>query len=61
MLSWNWASPIGWAPIRHSRFGYESGLFEEAGSQLYVSRGVGVTFLPLRLGAPAEVPIIRFI
>jgi hypothetical protein len=52
---------FGWAPIRHSRFGYERGLFEEAGSQLYVSRGVGVTLLPLRLDAPAQVPIVRIV
>ena len=33
-------------------------LFEEEGMCLYVSRGVGVTFLPLRIGAPPEIPIL---
>lgn len=47
-----------WAPINHSKFGYLEGLFELEGSQLYVSRGVGVTLLPLRLGAPAEIPLL---
>lgn len=50
---------FGMAPIRHSAFGYMSGLFEEEGAQLYVSRGLGVTFLPLRIGAPPEIPILR--
>lgn len=48
-----------WAPVHHSRFGYEQGWFEEAGSRLYVGRGVGVTVLPLRIGAPPEIPIVR--
>ena len=47
-----------WAPIKHSRFGYLKGLFELEGALLYVSRGVGVTLLPLRLGAPAEIPLL---
>lgn len=50
---------LGWAPIHHSRFGYERGRFEEEGCQLYVGRGLGVTFLPLRIDAPAEIPMIR--
>ncbi len=50
---------FGVPPLTHSRFGYASGSYEAAGSQLYVSRGVGVTFLPLRVGAPPEVPILR--
>jgi predicted MPP superfamily phosphohydrolase len=47
-----------WAPIHHSRFGYERGWFTENGCRLYVSRGVGVTVLPLRIGAPPEIPIV---
>ncbi|MBX3464810.1 MAG: metallophosphoesterase [Planctomycetes bacterium] len=47
----------GWAPIRHSRFGYESGWFRENGCSLYVGRGVGVTILPLRVDAPPEIPL----
>jgi predicted MPP superfamily phosphohydrolase len=50
---------LGLAPLRHSVFGYMAGLYEEDGARLYVSRGVGVTFLPLRLGAPPEIPMLR--
>ncbi len=50
---------FGWAPLKHSAFGYWRGLYQEEGMRLYVSRGVGVTFLPLRIGAPPEVPILR--
>jgi predicted MPP superfamily phosphohydrolase len=50
----------GWAPIHHSRFGYERGWFTEGDSRLYVSRGIGVTVLPLRIGAPPEIPVFTF-
>lgn len=49
----------GWAPLHHSRFGYERGWFQSEGCRLYVGCGVGVTVLPLRLGAPPEVPIVE--
>lgn len=45
--------------LSHSRFGWHEGLFDEDGCYLYVGRGVGVTVLPLRIGAPAEVPILE--
>lgn len=48
----------GWAPIHHSRFGYERGWFHENGCRLYVGRGVGVTLLPLRIDAPPEIPFV---
>jgi predicted MPP superfamily phosphohydrolase len=48
----------GWAPIHHSRFGYERGWFSENGCRLYVGRGVGATFLPLRIDAPPEIPLV---
>ncbi len=48
----------GWAPIHHSRFGYERGWFVENDCRLYVGRGVGVTVLPLRIDAPPEIPIV---
>ncbi|MBL8747890.1 MAG: metallophosphoesterase [Planctomycetes bacterium] len=48
----------GWAPIHHSRFGYERGWFTENDCSLYVGRGVGVTLLPIRIDAPPEVPIV---
>ena len=49
---------FGWAPIHHSKFGYERGWFCENDSRLYVGRGVGMTLLPLRIDAPPEVPIV---
>lgn len=48
----------GWAPIHHSRFGYERGWFVENDCRLYVGRGVGVTVVPLRIDAPPEIPIV---
>ncbi|HEX5051920.1 MAG TPA: metallophosphoesterase [Planctomycetota bacterium] len=48
----------GWAPIHHSRFGYERGWFHENDCRLYVGRGVGVTVLPIRIDAPPEIPIV---
>ena len=49
---------FGRAPVVHSHFGYLKGLFEEGDSRLYVGCGAGVTLLPIRIGVPAEVPII---
>lgn len=37
---------------------YTRGLFEENGFMLYVSRGLGVVGIPLRLGAPPEIVVI---
>jgi predicted MPP superfamily phosphohydrolase len=48
----------GWAPIHHSRFGYERGWFQENDCRLYVGRGVGTTVLPLRVDAAPEIPIV---
>lgn len=48
----------GRAPLHHSKFGYERGWFTENGCRLYVGRGVGMTFLPLRIDAPPEIPIV---
>jgi predicted MPP superfamily phosphohydrolase len=50
---------FGWAPITHTRHGFTAGGFEHERSRLYVSRGVGVTVLPLRTGARPEVPFIE--
>jgi predicted MPP superfamily phosphohydrolase len=51
----------GRAPLHHSKFGYEQGWFSEGQARLYVSRGVGVTVLPIRIDAPPEVPIVTFV
>ncbi len=49
------------APITHSVHGYVQGLHQQNGARLYISRGVGVTVVPLRVGAPAEVSFLRLI
>jgi len=38
---------------------YVHGLYRHGGSLLYVSRGIGTVGIPLRLGAPPEVNLIR--
>lgn len=50
---------VDWIPLKHSLFDYHAGEFVEEGARLYVSRGVGVTFLPLRVGAPPEIVVAR--
>lgn len=53
--------PFGVAPIRHTRFGYLGGTYDcpfGGRSKLHVSRGVGVTILPLRMGARPEVTMV---
>ena len=52
---------FGMTAIRHSSLGYHQGLFERQGCRLYVGRGVGVTVLPLRIGAPPEIPLLRLV
>ncbi|MCC6785144.1 MAG: metallophosphoesterase [Planctomycetes bacterium] len=52
---------MGWAPISHTRHGFVDGGFEDNGSRLYVSRGVGTTVLPLRVGTRPEIPFIRLV
>jgi hypothetical protein len=36
---------------------YVAGLFHKPGSQLYVNRGIGTIFIPIRIGAPPEITI----
>ncbi len=36
---------------------YVAGLFQKPGSQLYVNRGIGTIFIPIRVGAPPEITI----
>ena len=50
---------FGWAPVTHSLCGYVSGLYRDGDAQMFVSRGVGVSLVPVRIGAPAEVATIR--
>jgi predicted MPP superfamily phosphohydrolase len=38
---------------------YVAGLFEEPGGQLYVNRGIGTVFVPIRIGAPPEISVFQ--
>jgi predicted MPP superfamily phosphohydrolase len=50
---------LGWAPITFTRNrSYLSGLTAGPAFPLYVSRGLGMTGLPLRIGADAELPVL---
>jgi len=49
---------FGQTPLRHTHEGYWAGRFERDGAQLYVGRGVGVSLIPVRIGAPAEIAIV---
>jgi len=49
----------GRTPLRHTRHGWWAGHFRRDGAQLYVGRGVGTSFLPIRIGAPAEIAILE--
>jgi hypothetical protein len=48
----------GRTPLRHTRHGFWSGRYAHGAAQLYVGRGAGVSFLPVRSGAPPELPIL---
>jgi predicted MPP superfamily phosphohydrolase len=50
---------LGRTPLRHTHEGYWAGRFERNGAQLYVGRGVGVSLIPVRIGAPAEIAIVE--
>jgi predicted MPP superfamily phosphohydrolase len=36
---------------------YVAGLFQRPGGQLYVNRGIGTIFIPIRIGAPPELTV----
>lgn len=52
-------APLAGRSASHSRMGWFRGSYERDGARLYVGRGVGTTLLPIRIGAPPEIPIIR--
>ena len=52
---------FGKTPLRHTRLGYWRGHFEEDGAQLYVGRGAGTTWVPVRIQAPGEASLIRLL
>src|ERR687889_30549 len=55
------ALPLVGAPAAYvwEHLKYLRGTYESDGTQLYVSRGTGVIGVPVRLGAPPEVAVIR--
>ena len=50
---------FGYAPLVHSRHGFRAGLYHRNGRHLFVSCGVGVTALPLRIGTRPEISLLR--
>ena len=36
---------------------YVAGWFQKPGGQLYVNRGIGTIFIPIRLGAPPQLTV----
>jgi hypothetical protein len=40
---------------------YVQGWFQKPGSQLYVNRGIGTIFVPVRLGAPPEITVYELV
>jgi len=51
--------PSGDFSLAHLRTAYPEGLYRIGTSQLYVSRGIGTTFTPVRLNAPPEVTLFQ--
>ena len=51
--------PGGGVSLAHLRTPYPEGLYRIGDSRLYVSRGIGTTFTPVRLNAPPEVTLIE--
>jgi len=51
-------APFGLAPVRPPGSGrYVAGWYRDAGPPLYVSRGVGTSLVPVRIGATAEIAV----
>lgn len=48
--------PVFWLP--RDSGGFLDGWYEERGSRMYVSRGIGTTLLPMRFRCPPELSII---
>jgi predicted MPP superfamily phosphohydrolase len=51
--------PGGDLSMAHLRTPYPEGLYRIRASHLYVSRGIGTTFTPVRLNAPPEVTLFE--
>ena len=50
--------PGGDISLAHLRTPYPEGLFRIGNSRLYVSRGIGTTFTPVRLNVPPEITML---
>jgi uncharacterized protein len=53
--------PGGDFSLAHLRTPYPEGLYRSGNSYLYVSRGIGTTFTPIRLNAPPEVTLFKLL
>jgi predicted MPP superfamily phosphohydrolase len=51
--------PGGGVSLAHLRTPYPEGLYRINGCHLYVSRGIGTTFTPVRLNAPPEITLFH--
>jgi predicted MPP superfamily phosphohydrolase len=54
-------APFGRILMRHSLLGFDRGLHVHGLARLYVGRGIGASIVPLRVGAPPEVPFIEML
>jgi predicted MPP superfamily phosphohydrolase len=54
-------APLGFAPVRPPGSGrYVSGWYHDGGPPLYVSRGIGTSLVPIRIGAPPEIAVFEW-
>ncbi len=55
--------PFSYAPVLPSSYGqrYVGGLVRLKATQVYVSRGIGCAFLPVRFNCPPELTLIRLV
>ncbi|MEX0891561.1 MAG: metallophosphoesterase [Gemmatimonadota bacterium] len=52
---------LGWSPaLPRGSGGYVSGWYPEGPAPMYVSRGIGTSVIPARLGAPPEVALFEW-
>ena len=52
--------PLIGAPVRFAEeFRYVAGFYRRGETQLFVTRGTGVVALPVRIGAPPEISVIK--
>lgn len=51
-------APLGFAPVRPPGSGrYVAGWYRDPGAPMYVSRGIGTSIIPVRIGATPEVAL----